>query len=45
VSYAELLSSAMKADVFSSDPQHVVLQQALDRVWADGELIVPGNGQ
>ena len=43
VSYAEVLSSAMKVDLFSSDPEHVLLQQPLDRVWADGDLIVPGN--
>ena len=38
VSYAEVLSSAGKVDLFSSDPEHVVLQQPLDRVWADGDL-------
>ena len=43
VRYAEVLSAAMKVDLFSSDPEHVVLQQPLDRVWADGELLVPGN--
>jgi hypothetical protein len=43
VSYAEVLSSAMKVDLFSSDPEHVVLQQPLDRVWAGGDSIVPGN--
>jgi hypothetical protein len=44
VSYAEVLSAAaMTEELFSSDPEHVALQQPLDRVWADGELIVPGN--
>ncbi len=43
VSYAEVLSSAMKVDLFSSDPERVVLPQPLDQVWADGELIVPNN--
>jgi hypothetical protein len=43
VRYAEVLSAAMKVDLFSSDPEYVVLQQPLDRVWADGELLVPGN--
>jgi len=35
----------MKVDLFSSDPEHVVLQQPLDRVWEDGDLIVPGRDQ
>lgn len=43
VSYAEVLSSAMKVDLFSSDPEHVVLQQPLNRVWEGGDSIVPGN--
>jgi len=43
VSYAEVLSAAMKVEIFSSDPEHVVLQQPLDRVWAETDLIVPGN--
>ncbi|MGA8431732.1 MAG: alginate lyase family protein [Candidatus Sulfotelmatobacter sp.] len=43
VSYAEILSSSMKVDLFSSDPERVVPPQPLDQVWADGELIVPGN--
>ena len=43
VSYVEVLSSAMKVDLSSSDPEHVVLLQPLDRVWAEGDLIVPGN--
>ena len=43
VSYAEVLSSATKVELFSSDPEHVALQQPLDRMWADGESIVPGN--
>jgi len=43
VSYAEVLSSPGDVDLFSSDPDHVVLQQSLDRVLADGDLIVPGQ--
>ena len=43
VSYAEVLSAAMKVEIFSSDPEHVVLQQPLDRVWAETDLIAPGN--
>ena len=43
VSYAEVLSSSGNVDLFSSDPDHVVLQQSLDRVLADGDLIVPGQ--
>jgi hypothetical protein len=43
VSYAEVLSSSMKADVFSSDPERVVLPQPLDQVWTDGELIAPSS--
>src|SRR4029077_10162506 len=34
VSYAEVLSSSGNVDLFSSDPDHVVLQQSLDRVLA-----------
>jgi len=43
VSYAEVLSSAMKVDLFSSDPEHVVLLQSLDRMWVGGDLTVPDN--
>ena len=43
VSYAEVLSSTMKVDIWSSDPEHVVLLQPLDRAWAEGKLIVPDN--
>lgn len=43
VRYAEVLSSATKVELFSSDPEHVALQQPLDRMWADGESFVPGN--
>jgi hypothetical protein len=43
VSYAEVSSSAMNVEIFSSDPEHVLLQQPLDRVWAERDLIVPGN--
>lgn len=43
VSYAEVLSSGIKVDVFSSDPEQVALERPLDRVWADGDLMVRGN--
>lgn len=43
VRYAEVEASGAKVDVFSSHPEQVVLQQSLDRVLADGDLIVPGN--
>ncbi len=43
VSYAEVLSAAMKVEIFSSDPEHVLLQQSLDRVWAERDLLAPGN--
>ena len=43
VSYAEVLSSDMKVEIFSSDPEHVVLRQPLDRVWAETNLSAPGN--
>jgi hypothetical protein len=43
VRYAEVLSSPAKVDLFSSDPEQVLLQRPLDRVGADGDLIVPGN--
>ncbi len=43
VSYAEVLSSAMNVEIFSSDPEHVTLQQPLNRAWADGNLTVPGS--
>ena len=33
----------MKVEIFSSDPEHVLLQQPLDQVWAERSLIVPGN--
>jgi hypothetical protein len=38
-----VLSSAMETEIFSSDPEHVKLRQALDRAWVDGDLTVPGN--
>ena len=38
VSYAEVLSAAMKVEIFSSDPENIVLQQPLDRVWAETHL-------
>jgi hypothetical protein len=43
VSYAEVLSAAMKVEIFSSDPEQVVLEQPLDRVWAETNVNVPGN--
>jgi hypothetical protein len=43
VSYAEVLSAAMKVEIFSSDPENVVLQQPLDRVWPEANLNVPGD--
>jgi hypothetical protein len=43
VSYAEAVCSAMKVDLFSSDPEHVLLQQPLDQLWADEDLLVPGK--
>jgi hypothetical protein len=43
VSYAEVLSSAMKTDLSSSDPKNVVLPESLFRVWTNGDFIVPGS--
>jgi hypothetical protein len=43
VSYAEVLSAAMKVEIFSSNPELVVLEQPLDRVWSETNLNVPGN--
>jgi len=43
VRYAEVLSSAMKVELFSSDPEQVMVQAALDQVLADGNLILPDN--
>jgi hypothetical protein len=43
VSYAEVLSFAMKVELSSSDPGQVMLQVALDRVRVEGNLTVPGN--
>jgi Heparinase II/III-like protein/Heparinase II/III N-terminus len=44
VSYAEVLSGAMRVEICSSDPEQIVLQQPLDRVWAETNLDAPGNG-
>jgi hypothetical protein len=41
ISYAEVSSSAVKVDLFSSDPEHVLLQRPLDCVLADGDLMMP----
>jgi hypothetical protein len=43
ISYAEVSSSALHVDLFSSDPEHVLLQQSLDCVWADGDWMIPGK--
>ena len=43
VRYAEVLSSAMKVELFSSDPEHVMVQAPLDQVLADRNLILPDN--
>jgi hypothetical protein len=44
VSYAEVLSSAGKVEVFSSKPEGIVLEGSLERVWAERELTAPdGN--
>ncbi len=44
VSYAEVSSSNMRVDLFSSDPERVVLEQPLDEVLANEESFVPGDG-
>jgi hypothetical protein len=33
----------MKVDLFSSDPEHVLLQQPLEQFWADEGLLVPAK--
>jgi hypothetical protein len=43
VRYAEVLSSATKVEIFSSDPEHVVVEQPLDRVSTEGNLVAPSN--
>lgn len=43
VSYAEVLSAGMKIELSSSDPELIVLQQPLDRVWAETKWNVPDN--
>ena len=43
VGYAEVLSSGAKVDLFSSKPEHVTLQESLNRVWAKA-LVVPEKG-
>jgi hypothetical protein len=43
VSYAEVVNSAGKIELGSSDPEQVVLEQSLDRVWADRSLILLEN--
>lgn len=41
VSYAEVVSSAGKVELFSSDRECIVLEESLDRVWAERELTAP----
>jgi hypothetical protein len=41
VHYAEVVSAAGKTELFSSDPERVVLQESLDRVEA--EFAAMGN--
>ena len=41
VSYAEVVSSAGKVELFSSDREGIVLEESLDRVWAERELTAP----
>jgi hypothetical protein len=44
VSYAEVVRSDGKVELFSSDPEGIVLAESLERVWAERELTVPdGN--
>ena len=43
VSYVEVVNAAKKVEIFSSDPEEVTLQQPLARVWAETDLIVPGE--
>ena len=43
VNYAEVSRFEETVDLFSSEPQHIALQQSLDQLLADGDLMVPGN--
>ena len=44
VSYAEVVSSGGKVELFSSDREGIVVEESLDRVWAERELTAPdGN--
>jgi hypothetical protein len=45
LSYAEVISSATTNDLASSDPDKVVLQESLFRLWSDGDVdvIVPSS--
>jgi Heparinase II/III-like protein/Heparinase II/III N-terminus len=43
VRYAEILSSAAKVEVFSSELDHVVLEHPLDRAWAEAESVDRSN--
>jgi heparinase II/III-like protein len=45
VSYAEVVSSAAKVELFSSDREGIVLEESLDRVWAERELTAPDGDQ
>ncbi len=41
VSYAEVVSSGGKVEVFSSEPEGIVLEESLERTWAERELTAP----
>lgn len=43
VSYAEVVSSAGKVELFSSDPEGIVVEESLERVWAERELTAPDS--
>jgi hypothetical protein len=43
VRYAEVVSSAMKVEIFSSNPSAITLQQPLERAWGDGSANMPAN--
>jgi hypothetical protein len=45
VSYAEVVSSAGKVELFSSDREGIVLEESLGRVWAERELTAPDGDQ
>ncbi len=43
VKYAEIVSSAAKVEIFSSEPEHIALEQPLDRVLAEAEIGMQSN--